>query len=139
MSSDRYWPAFERALADGRRQLIVEGADIADVDAVEFEQLVNAADDSSADCARGYLEQARSLWDGRPYDEFADEPWAEVEARRLSELHTAAMEELVVILLDAGEEPPTSATALLGGMKILVPMAGLIDVAAERDLRVRFA
>ncbi|MBT5890384.1 MAG: valine--tRNA ligase [Chromatiales bacterium] len=34
--------------------------------------------------------------------------------------------------LDIGETPPPSATALLGGMKILVPMAGLIDVEAER-------
>jgi valyl-tRNA synthetase len=33
--------------------------------------------------------------------------------------------------LGAGEAPPPSAAALLGGMKILVPMAGLIDVAAE--------
>jgi valyl-tRNA synthetase len=30
------------------------------------------------------------------------------------------------------ESPPPSATALLGTMKILVPMAGLIDVAAEK-------
>ena len=35
--------------------------------------------------------------------------------------------------LDSGVEPPPSATALLGTMKILVPMAGLIDVAAERQ------
>jgi len=35
--------------------------------------------------------------------------------------------------LDAGASAPPSATALLGGMKILVPMAGLIDVAAERE------
>jgi valyl-tRNA synthetase len=34
--------------------------------------------------------------------------------------------------LEIGETPPASATALLGGMKILVPMAGLIDVEAER-------
>ena len=33
--------------------------------------------------------------------------------------------------LAAGETPLQSATALLGGMKILVPMAGLIDVEAE--------
>ncbi len=32
-----------------------------------------------------------------------------------------------------GEAAPQSATALLGEMKILVPMAGLIDVAAERE------
>jgi valyl-tRNA synthetase len=35
--------------------------------------------------------------------------------------------------LDSNEEPPTSATALLGGMKIFVPMAGLIDIDAERE------
>ncbi len=33
--------------------------------------------------------------------------------------------------LAAGEEAPQSAIALLGSMKILVPMAGLIDKAAE--------
>jgi valyl-tRNA synthetase len=35
-------------------------------------------------------------------------------------------------MLQAGSEPPAAATALLGGMKIFVPMAGLIDVDAER-------
>jgi len=35
------------------------------------------------------------------------------------------------LLLAAGEEPPVSATSLLGSMKILVPMAGLIDKEAE--------
>ena len=35
-------------------------------------------------------------------------------------------------IIEAGQEPPPSATALLGTMKILVPMAGLIDVEAER-------
>ena len=76
----------------------------ADVDVGEYEKLVSAADVSSAEQARCDLGRARALWDGLPYDEFAHEPWAEVEVRRLSELHTAAMEELVVILLDAGEE-----------------------------------
>ena len=33
--------------------------------------------------------------------------------------------------LDAGEDAPASATALLGNMRLLVPMAGLIDVVAE--------
>ncbi|MGB5336548.1 MAG: valine--tRNA ligase [Woeseiaceae bacterium] len=32
----------------------------------------------------------------------------------------------------AGEEPPVSAVALLGDMRLLVPMKGLIDVEAER-------
>jgi valyl-tRNA synthetase len=36
-------------------------------------------------------------------------------------------------MLAPGEEPPVAATALLGGTKLLVPMAGLIDVGAERE------
>jgi len=35
--------------------------------------------------------------------------------------------------LEPGEQDPGSATALLGDMRILVPMAGLIDVDAERQ------
>ncbi|WP_447746695.1 valine--tRNA ligase [Pseudomonas nicosulfuronedens] len=34
-------------------------------------------------------------------------------------------------VLDEGEEPPMSATALVGDLQVLVPMAGLIDKAAE--------
>ncbi len=34
--------------------------------------------------------------------------------------------------LDANEEPPLSATALLGNMRLLVPMAGIMDVDAEK-------
>ena len=37
----------------------------------------------------------------------------------------------VTVLAD-GEEPPASATALLGDMRMLVPMKGVIDVDAER-------
>jgi valyl-tRNA synthetase len=35
--------------------------------------------------------------------------------------------------LKAGDTPPAAATALLGAMRLLVPMQGLIDVAAERS------
>jgi valyl-tRNA synthetase len=35
--------------------------------------------------------------------------------------------------VDAGESVKGAATALVGAMRILVPLAGLIDVAAERD------
>ena len=35
--------------------------------------------------------------------------------------------------LAAGDEPPAAATALLGDMRLLVPMKGLIDVDAERS------
>ncbi|MEJ2129350.1 MAG: valine--tRNA ligase [Woeseiaceae bacterium] len=37
-----------------------------------------------------------------------------------------------VTVLGAEEEPPASATALLGDMRMLVPMKGVIDVDAER-------
>ncbi len=36
-----------------------------------------------------------------------------------------------VTLLESGEEAPESATALVGEMKVLIPMAGLIDKEAE--------
>ncbi len=94
----------------------------ADVDVGEYEKLVAAADVSSAEQARCDLERAGAMWSGPPYDEFADEPWAEVEVRRLTEMHTAAMEELVVILLDAGEDA--------AAMVELVP---LIDEHPYRD------
>jgi predicted ATPase/DNA-binding SARP family transcriptional activator len=94
----------------------------ADVDVDEYVQLVAAAKVSSFEQARCQLERARSLWRGPPYDEFADESWAEVEVRRLGEMHAAAMEDLVVILLDAGEEA--------AAMVELVP---LIDEHRYRD------
>ena len=37
-----------------------------------------------------------------------------------------------VRILDEGEEPPASATALMDDMRLLVPMKGIIDVDAER-------
>ena len=40
-------------------------------------------------------------------------------------------------ILESADEAPPAATALLGGMKLLVPMAGLIDVAAERERLLR--
>jgi valyl-tRNA synthetase len=57
--------------------------------------------------------------------------------QKLLDLHQLYLSKLarledIRVLVD-GEEPPTSATALLGGMQILVPMAGLIDVEAERE------
>jgi hypothetical protein len=77
---------------------------MANVDVVDYERLVGEAADADAESARRALEHARSLWRGVPYDEFAHEPWAEVEVRRLGDLHAAAMEDLVVLLLDAGDD-----------------------------------
>jgi valyl-tRNA synthetase len=54
-----------------------------------------------------------------------------VESHRLYLQQLARLHDITV--LDASREPPVCATALLGSMKILVPMADLIDVAAERE------
>src|SRR6056297_42878 len=58
------------------------------------------------------------------------------EDRRLLERHGRLVRDVgrieSVDFLDEGTEVPPSATALLGEVKIFVPMAGLIDVQAER-------
>ncbi len=57
--------------------------------------------------------------------------------KRLLKAHSSRLTQLARIqsieILDDDQEPPPSAMALMGGMKILVPMAGLIDVEAERQ------
>jgi valyl-tRNA synthetase len=59
---------------------------------------------------------------------------SELDQRRLADnlplLNKLAKLESVQVLA-AGEEAPMSATALVGDMQVLVPMAGLIDKAAE--------
>jgi valyl-tRNA synthetase len=56
---------------------------------------------------------------------------------RLLAVHDGYLRELArladIQVLGAGSQAPPSATALVGAMKLLVPIAGLIDVAAERS------
>ncbi|WKZ11472.1 MAG: valine--tRNA ligase [Gammaproteobacteria bacterium] len=62
---------------------------------------------------------------------------ASAEDRRRVAAHAHLLRQLArtesIDVLDPGTEPPVAATALLGAMRILVPMAGLIDVAGERE------
>ncbi|MEU1883738.1 BTAD domain-containing putative transcriptional regulator [Streptosporangium sp. NPDC020072] len=66
------------------------------VDALRFEAMVRAAgeqlegDDPAS--ARARLEKALGLWRGTPYSDFADQPWAEAEVNRLTELRLVARE-----------------------------------------------
>jgi len=57
------------------------------------------------------------------------------DKRRANE-HAALLERVgrveSVTVLGQGDDPPTAATALLGDMRLLVPMKGLIDIDAER-------
>ncbi|WP_332762799.1 valine--tRNA ligase [Pseudomonas koreensis] len=70
---------------------------------------------------------------GKPLPIFLKNVSAE-DQRRLSE-NEALLKKLArlesITVLSAGEEAPLSATALVGEMEVLVPMAGLIDKAAE--------
>ncbi|MEV0589164.1 BTAD domain-containing putative transcriptional regulator [Nonomuraea sp. NPDC050310] len=66
------------------------------VDALRFEQLVRAAgehlDGDDPQSARARLGKALGLWRGTPYSDFADQPWAEAEVNRLTELRLVARE-----------------------------------------------
>jgi DNA-binding SARP family transcriptional activator len=73
------------------------------VDALHFEQLL-------ASGTREDLESALALWRGDAYAEFAEEPWALTEAQRLDTLRNGAVEDLVEMLLDAGEWTAAIAT-----------------------------
>ena len=57
-----------------------------------------------------------------------DQRRAESEAILLQRVGRVAS----VRMLNEAEEPPAAATALLGDMRLLVPMKGLIDIEAER-------
>ena len=58
------------------------------------------------------------------------------EDRKRSETHAGLLRGVgrveSVTVLGANEEPPAAATALLGELRLLVPMKGVIDVDAER-------
>lgn len=65
------------------------------VDALRFESTVRSAGerlDENPQAARARLESALGLWQGTPYSDFADQPWAEAEVTRLSELRLVARE-----------------------------------------------
>lgn len=61
---------------------------------------------------------------------------SETDRARLAS-HEACLRQLArldsVSLLDSDKPAPAAALALLGGTRILVPIAGLIDIAAERE------
>ena len=91
----------------------------ANVDAQEFERLVDGAFAADDVAARTALEAGLALWRGPPYHEFDHEPWAVGERLRLSGLQAAAVEELAVLMLDSGEH--VGAIAALESLVVAEP------------------
>jgi DNA-binding SARP family transcriptional activator len=63
------------------------------VDLLRFERLVAEARGASPAQASSLLHEAFALWRGPPLADFAEEPFARVEAERLEDLRLAALEE----------------------------------------------
>jgi DNA-binding SARP family transcriptional activator/class 3 adenylate cyclase len=76
------------------------------VDAYQFEQLLSEGKEALVAGipagAVAALEEALSLWRGRPLDDLAYEPFAQREIGRLEELRVTALEHLIEAKLDLG-------------------------------------
>lgn len=106
--------ALRRTLEPGRpprapaRLLVTEGPGYAlraaadTVDAWRFERLVNAAATMPPRDVAARLEEGLGWWRGPAYAEFADQPWARPESRRLAELRLHAVERHAEALLGIG-------------------------------------
>ncbi|HKA94051.1 MAG TPA: BTAD domain-containing putative transcriptional regulator, partial [Acidimicrobiia bacterium] len=80
--------------------------DRARVDANDFEQRVHEAEQlvvAEPERARGVIASARAAWRGRPWGDFADEPWLRGDAARIEELHRRADELWADIQLALGQ------------------------------------
>jgi DNA-binding SARP family transcriptional activator len=110
------------------------------VDAARFEALVaeaTALGPAQGPQAARLLAEALGLWRGPALAEFADQPWARVEAARLEELRLTAVEALAALRLAAGDH-----TGLVGELEGLVAaqptrerLRGLLMVALYRSGR----
>ncbi|WP_062355107.1 BTAD domain-containing putative transcriptional regulator [Herbidospora yilanensis] len=72
------------------------------VDALRFARLVAESAQLPAAEALESLDEALSMWRGRPYGEFAEEVWAIAEVNRLQEVRLTAIERRAQALLDLG-------------------------------------
>ncbi len=85
------------------------------VDAWRFEQAVAGSPGSPPAQAAAVLADALRLWRGPAYAEYADEPWAQGEVARLTELRQVARERLLGARLDV-----VDAALLIGELEALV-------------------
>jgi DNA-binding SARP family transcriptional activator/tetratricopeptide (TPR) repeat protein len=84
------------------------------VDAWNFERAVLRAPDLPPPEALETLQNGLAWWRGSPYEQFADEPWAQGEINRLAELRRTAQEREVEAMLRVGRtaDAVPAATAL---------------------------
>ncbi|MFN0028012.1 MAG: AfsR/SARP family transcriptional regulator [Acidimicrobiales bacterium] len=78
----------------GDEAIVTDGAGYrlgGELDASHFRRLVER--DAPFPARLSELDAALSLWSGNAYEEFAHEPWAEIEAMQLDELRLVATEE----------------------------------------------
>lgn len=73
------------------------------VDAWEFERLVRRADAEPEESALETLCDALALWQGPALTDYRDEPWAQPEIARLTELRAVARERRAAVRLELGE------------------------------------
>jgi DNA-binding SARP family transcriptional activator len=73
------------------------------VDAWEFERLVRRADAEPEESALETLCDALALWQGPALTDYRDEPWAQPEITRLTELRAVARERRAGVRLELGE------------------------------------
>ena len=94
-----YVSQLRKVLPAGRLQSHSRGyllrAEPALVDVMRFEQLVEEAHDAAPALSSALLASALQLWRGPPLAEFASEPFAQLESRRLADLRLAAVEERI--------------------------------------------
>lgn len=86
------------------------------IDAVRFEQLARdgrtALDAGDAERAARLLDGALELWRGAALAQFADQPFAQIEAMRLDELRVAAREDRLAAELGRGGAPEATVSQL---------------------------
>ena len=79
------------------------------LDATRFEDLLAAATRVGEQDSLRLMEEALELWRGPALEGFADRSFAQPHARRLEELHGAALEQRAELLLGAGLLPKAAA------------------------------
>ncbi|MEM7288146.1 MAG: protein kinase, partial [Actinomycetota bacterium] len=109
--------------APGYRLALLEGQ----LDSSRFEGLIASGSTTDADAPRSalaVLDEAATIWRGRPYAEFADRPWAEAEVARLEALHSVLAEERAAARLELGAHNEVIAT--LQGLADDDPLRGRV-------------